>query len=110
LLAWRVMTAHRTQAPARVRWWVHGDATPTLERLLADPDGVLHGPGSVARPRTGRKRFYRVTVPGDATALYVKVFHPAPGIGRLTTLLRKSVPQQEAHNPGEDPDDEKVRP
>jgi hypothetical protein len=90
------MTANRTQAPARVRWWVHGDATPTLERLLADPDGVLHGPSSVARARTGRKRFYRVAAPAGEPALYVKVFHPAPGLARLATLLRRSRAQREA--------------
>jgi tRNA A-37 threonylcarbamoyl transferase component Bud32 len=80
----------------RVRWWLEGPTTRRLAPLLADPDRTLQGPGSVARSRVGRKRFYRLAEDGDEPALYVKVFRVAAGLARLRSFLRPSKARREA--------------
>jgi lipopolysaccharide kinase (Kdo/WaaP) family protein len=76
-----------------LRWWVDGERTPRLEALLAEPERVLAGPGSVARESAGRKRFYRLDGPGEP-ALYVKVFTLPPG-ARWRYFLRPSKARRE---------------
>jgi hypothetical protein len=80
----------------RVVWWVEGETTPSLEALLADPDRVLSGPGSLARPRTGRKRFWRLSGDGSEPALLVKEFRVTSAGARLRSLLRPSKARREA--------------
>jgi len=80
---------------AGVRWWVHGERTPRLEALLRDPEGVLAGPGILARESAGRKRLYRVDAGPSEPALYVKVFALRPGVGRLRYFLRPSKARRE---------------
>ena len=77
-------------ASGRIRWWLDGERSPLLGKLIEAPDRVLQGPGSVARARVGRKRFFRVAADGEGPALYVKVFALAPGWPRLRYLLRPS--------------------
>jgi tRNA A-37 threonylcarbamoyl transferase component Bud32 len=86
---------HSTRS-GQLRWWLEGKPTGVLEALMADPDGVLQGPGSVARSRVGRKRFYRVEAPPGEPALYVKVFTLPPGLPRLRYWLRPSKARREA--------------
>ncbi len=83
-----------TRARRGLRWWIFGAPTPLLERLVADPDVVLAGPGSVARARMGRKRFFRVGGAPDEPALYVKVFE-LRGAARLRYWLRPSKARRE---------------
>jgi hypothetical protein len=83
-----------TRARGRMRWWIFGAPTPLLERLVDDPDAVLAGPGSVARARMGRKRFFRVTGGPGEIALYVKVFELRGG-ARLRYWLRPSKARRE---------------
>jgi hypothetical protein len=80
---------------AGVRWWVHGERTPRLEALLCDPEGVLAGPGILARESAGRKRLYRIDAGASEPALYVKVFALRPGVGRLRYFLRPSKARRE---------------
>jgi len=93
------------------RWWIDDsparpglherqpldrlDLLDPLDRLVRDPEGVLAGPGSVARERAGRKRFYRVESPDAAPALFVKEFRVPPGAARVRTLLRRSKARRE---------------
>jgi hypothetical protein len=77
-----------------LRWWVDGERSPRLEALMAEPERVLEGPGSVARESAGRKRFYRLEGGGEP-ALYVKVFHPPAGLGRWRYWLRPSKARRE---------------
>jgi tRNA A-37 threonylcarbamoyl transferase component Bud32 len=86
---------HSTRS-GQLRWWLEGKPTGVLEALMADPDGVLQGRGSVARSRVGRKRFYRVEAPAGEPALYVKVFTLPPGLPRLRYWLRPSKARREA--------------
>ena len=74
----------------RLRWWIHGEQTPLLRELLADPDAVLASARSVAREQGGRKRFYRLRGDGDARALFVKVYGLESAGARLRYLLRPS--------------------
>jgi hypothetical protein len=83
-------------ASGRIRWWLDGERSPLLGKLIEAPDRVLQGPGSVARARVGRKRFFRVAADGEGPALYVKVFALAPGWPRLRYLLRASKARREA--------------
>ena len=76
-----------------LRWWVDGERTPRLEALLAEPERVLAGPGSVARESAGRKRFYRLDAGGEP-ALYVKVFS-LPAAARWRYFLRPSKARRE---------------
>lgn len=79
-----------------VRWWLEERATPSLEALIDDPDRVVEGPTSVARARTGRKRFYRIAGGEGQPALLVKVFRP-PSLGaRLLGRVRPSKARREA--------------
>jgi len=66
-----------------------------LDALLADPERVLAGPGSLARESAGRKRFFRVDTGGTEPALYVKLFALRPGAGRLRYFLRRSKARRE---------------
>jgi hypothetical protein len=85
-----------TGSAGRLRWWLEGEPTPLARALVADPDAVLTGPGSVARARVGRKRFFRVERAGAGPALYVKVF-ALPTLGaRLSYLGRPSKARREA--------------
>jgi hypothetical protein len=74
----------------RLRWWVHGEETPLLRELMADPDRVLASARSVAREQGGRKRFYRVQEPGAGRALFVKVFNLDSPAARLRYFGRRS--------------------
>jgi hypothetical protein len=76
-----------------LRWWVDGERTPRLDALLAEPERVLEGPGSVAREAAGRKRFFRVDAGGEP-ALYVKVF-AVPPRARWRYFLRPSKARRE---------------
>jgi len=76
-----------------IRWWVDGERTARLDALLSDPERVLEGPGSLARERAGRKRFYRVESPGEP-ALYVKSFG-LPGASGWRYFLRPSKARRE---------------
>jgi aminoglycoside phosphotransferase (APT) family kinase protein len=89
------MSSSAAAGRARVRWWTYEKSTPLLEELLLDPERVLEGPASVARPLAGRKRFYRVAARGAEPALYVKVFPVRPGIPRLRYWLRPSKARRE---------------
>ncbi len=80
----------------RVRWWVDGKATTRLKALMADPDRVLQGSGSVARQRIGRKRFFRVEGGPGEPALFVKVFTRTRGLPRLRYIPRPSKARREA--------------
>jgi len=82
--------------PGRVRWWVDGKATSRLDALMADPDHVLQGSGSVARRRVGRKHLFRVEGAPGEPALYVKVFPPPRGLAGLGYLVRPSKARHEA--------------
>jgi hypothetical protein len=62
---------------------------------MADPDAAFASPGSSARQRMGRKRFYRLTEPGER-ALFVKVFQTRSGAARLLSWLRPSKAWREA--------------
>jgi tRNA A-37 threonylcarbamoyl transferase component Bud32 len=75
---------------------VEGPSSPLLEALLADPDPVLAGPSSVARPRAGRKGFYRVSGEGSGPSLFVKVFRVPSGWPRFRYFLRPSKARSEA--------------
>src|SRR5258706_407011 len=77
-----------------LRWWVDGERTPRLDALLAEPERVLEGPGSLAREAAGRKRFFRVDGGGEP-ALYVKVFTLPPGAARWRYFLRPSKARRE---------------
>jgi hypothetical protein len=78
----------------RLRWWVHGEETPLLRELMADPDRVLASARSVAREQGGRKRFYRV---GDFSGrdLFVKVFNLDSPAARLRYFGRRSKARRE---------------
>lgn len=80
---------------SRLHWWTEGAPPPRLAALLADPDGVLQGPGSFARERGGRKRFYRLEGAAGEPALFVKVFTLPAGWPRLRYLLRPSKARRE---------------
>jgi len=67
----------------RLRWWVHGEETPLLRELMADPDRVLASARSVAREQGGRKRFYRLQDSASGRALFVKVFNLDSPAARL---------------------------
>ncbi|MEE8556312.1 MAG: lipopolysaccharide kinase InaA family protein [Myxococcota bacterium] len=73
-----------------MRWRIFGESFPLLEALVGDPDGRLMASGSVARPRTGRKRFYRVDAETPGPALFVKVFQVPAGWARIQSLFRPS--------------------
>ncbi len=81
-----------TRRQGRVRWWLHTHGHG-LEALIADPDAVLGGPGSVAREAAGRKRLYRLA---GEPALIVKVFTLPPGLARLRYWMRPSKARREA--------------
>src|SRR5512147_30029 len=77
-----------------LRWWVDGERTPRLEALMAEPERVLEGPGSVARESAGRKRFFRVHSDGEPM-LFVKVFTLPRGAARWRYFLRPSKARRE---------------
>jgi len=79
-----------------IRWWVDGPSDRVLEGLLANPDCVLRGAGSVARPRVGRKRFYRLEAGDGESALFVKIFTVPAGPARWRSALRPSKARREA--------------
>jgi hypothetical protein len=79
-----------------IRWWVDGPSDRVLEGLLTNPDCVLQGSGSVARPRAGRKRFYRLEAGTGAPALFVKIFSVPAGPARWRSALRPSKARREA--------------
>ena len=83
-------------ASGRIRWWLDAPPSRLLEALIEAPDRVLQGPGSVARVRVGRKRFFRIAADEGEGALYVKVFALSPGWPRLRYLLRPSKARREA--------------
>jgi hypothetical protein len=78
-----------------IRWWVYASRTPKLDALLADPEGVLAGPGILARESAGRKRFFRVDAGAAEPALYVKIFSLPSGAKRLRYFLRRSKARRE---------------
>ncbi len=84
-----------TRARRGLRWWIFGALTPLLERLVDDPDALLAGPGSVARARVGRKRFFRVSGGPGEPALFVKVFE-LRGAARLRYFGRASKARRES--------------
>lgn len=78
-----------------MRWWTWGEPTERLLELMAAPDAVLQGAGSVARARVGRKRFFRLEPAAGEPALYVKVFQVPRGLGQLRVLGRESKARRE---------------
>ena len=103
------MSAYRKVRVGNTVWWLHPDVLdldvpgpvpdaqrPLLETLLHDPESALLGPGSVARPRMGRKRFYRLVAPGAGAALFVKVFGAPEGALGWLRALRGSRARREA--------------
>ena len=90
------MAATAVKSRGRLRWWLHGPTSPLLDAFTEDPDGILHGPASVARDRVGRKRFFRVAPEPEGPALYVKVFTVPPGWARLRSIVRPSKARREA--------------
>jgi tRNA A-37 threonylcarbamoyl transferase component Bud32 len=93
------MSGYRKVRIGNTSWWLRPDVSPAqrplLDALLADPESTLLGPSSVARPRMGRKRFYRLAVSG-APALFVKVFGPPEGALAWLGPLRGSHARREA--------------
>jgi len=94
------MDVYATTTIGGVRWWIDPGAMQrwrrVLEPLIADPDGVLRNPGSVARPRAGRKRFYHVRPNPDQPGLFVKVFGRPGGALGWPRRLRSSRARREA--------------
>ncbi len=94
------MSVYRKVRVGNTLWWLRPDAPaaqrPLLDALLADPERALLGPSSVARPRMGRKRFYRLAAPDGAAALFVKVFGAPGGAPGWLAVLRGSHARREA--------------
>jgi hypothetical protein len=94
------MSAYRKVRVGNTFWWLRPDVPaaqrPLLDALLADPERALLGPTSVARPRMGRKRFYRLADPDGAAALFVKVFGAPQGAPGWLAALRGSHARREA--------------
>lgn len=84
-----------SRAGSSIRWWVYASTTPKLDALMADPEAVLAGPGILARPLMGRKRFFRIDADTAEAALFVKVFSLPPGLKRLRYFLRPSKARRE---------------
>jgi hypothetical protein len=94
------MSGYRKVRVGNTSWWLRPDVPPAqralLDTLLDDPERALLGPTSVARPRTGRKRFYRLAAPEGSPALFVKVFGAPAGALAWLGRLRGSHARREA--------------
>jgi tRNA A-37 threonylcarbamoyl transferase component Bud32 len=99
------MPAYRKLRIGDTSWWIGRDVLqslrpeslrPLLDAVLADPERAVLGPSSVARPRMGRKRFYRIAAQHGEGALFVKAFRAPSGPLALLRSLRRSRARREA--------------
>lgn len=96
------MTSYAVTTRGRIRWWIPTSGwwgkvpRELIDSILDDPDGALGSPLSVARPRTGRKRFYRLARSASDPGIFVKVFATPRGPARALTILRASKARHEA--------------